>query len=281
MKERVRLEKAKKNTCSAKEVENSKDPSAQQKRRHPGDVTDGQKKKKKTQKQTEGDKEKEKKAKEREEKRKKKDEEEARQKLILEARKAQAASRWATNNQAESEVAIFTPEPVRRQSSIQLTPPAQLTLHVTDGSQNTVSQTSNTLNQTSPPSRCQSSKQLTTPAHSTFPTSDKDQNANIRQCAPQTTAKTPLQPSKSNRTSQPKRGLHFQSAVGDSSDDEICVEGEDIPEQSDISDSPNCCNERRLEIEALRKRLDKVHKRLNIARKFLSIVDFTPVYCGM
>lgn len=112
MKGRVQLEKAKKNTCSAKEVENSKDPSAQQKRRHPGDVTDGQKKKKKTQKQTEGDKEKEKKAKEREEKRKKKDEEEARQKLILEARKAQAASRWATNNQTESEVAIFIPESV-------------------------------------------------------------------------------------------------------------------------------------------------------------------------
>ena len=83
MKERVGLEKAKKNTCSAKEVENSKDPSAQQKRRHPGDVTDGQKKKRKRQKQTEGDKEKEKekKAKEREEKRK--DEEEARQKQKL------------------------------------------------------------------------------------------------------------------------------------------------------------------------------------------------------
>ena len=45
-KERVPLEKGKENTCSAKEVENSKDPSTKQKRRHSGDVTDGQKKKK-------------------------------------------------------------------------------------------------------------------------------------------------------------------------------------------------------------------------------------------
>ena len=116
----MRLEKAQKN--NAKEVENSKDSRTQQKRKNPEGASDGQNKKKKQtegnkeneqkakdntdgqkkkKKQTEGNKEKEQKTKEREEKRKKKEQDQERQKLILEARKAQAAFRLATSSNSQ------------------------------------------------------------------------------------------------------------------------------------------------------------------------------------
>ena len=75
--------------------------------------------------------------------------------------------------------------------------------------------------------------------------------------------------------SEPRRGLHFQSAVGESSDDDddeedISEEGEENLEGNvSIPDGSNCCQDHKLKIEALRKRLAKVHKRLNIACKFL------------
>ena len=243
------------------------------------DDTNGQKKKKK---QTEGNKEKEQKTKEREEKRKKKDEDQERQKLILEARKAQAASRLVTssNSQAEPEVTIFTPEPVLRtnttlsiRSSAQVTPPAQLILH--DSSQQANDEHNpqvHNINQTSRRLSYYSSKQLTTQAPPTLPSTDSHQNASIRHSAPQSTDKTPLRPSKSMTPSEPRRGLHFQSAVGESSndDDDISEEGEENLEGNvSVPDGSNCCQDHKLEIEALRKRLAKVHKRLNIACKFL------------
>lgn len=43
--------------------------------------------------------------------------------------------------------------------------------------------------------------------------------------------------------------------------------GEQILEDADAFSS-DCCKEQRMEIKALRKRLEKVHKRLNIACKF-------------
>ena len=74
---------------------------------------------------------------------------------------------------------------------------------------------------------------------------------------------------KTKGTREPKRGLHFQSAIADNSDDEMEeeVEGEQILEDADAFSS-DCCKEQRMEIKALRKRLEKVHKRLNIACKF-------------
>ena len=306
MRERMRLEKAQKN--NAKEVENSKDSRTQQKRKNPEDVLDGQNKKKnqtegnkenqqkakddtdgqqKKKKQTEGNKEKEQKTKEREEKRKKKEADQERQKLILEARKAQAASRLVTssNSQAEPEVTIFTPEPVLRtnttlsiRSSAQVTPPAQLILHDPDSSQQANDEHNpqvNNINQTNRRLSYYSSKQLTTQAPPTLPSTDSHRNASIRHSAPQSTDKTPLRPSKSMTPSEPRRGLHFQSAVGESSDDDddeedISEEGEENLEGNvSIPDGSNCCQDHKLEIEALRKRLAKVHKRLNIACKFL------------
>lgn len=256
MKERVHLEKAQKN--NAKE-----DSRAQQKRKDPEDSTDGQKEKK----QADNAQEKEKKAKEREEKRKKKEEGQERQKHILEARKAQAAARLATscNNLTETEVTIFTPQPILQPS---ITP-----------SSNSQSCDSN---HTRPPLSRQTSKQLTPPAHPTFhvPSPDSDQNVNSTQNSLHSTGKTPLRPNKSATPSQPRRGLHFQSAIEDYTNDEVSDEGEEGLEGSvRISNSSNCCEDHKLEVEALRKCLDKVHKRLNIACKFF-LLFFSQLLIG-
>lgn len=276
MKERMRLEKEKRK--SAKGGESSKDERPKQKRKLPEDGRDSQKKK--TQKRTEEDKVKEQKAKEREEKKKKKDEDQQRQKYLLEARKAQAASRWAASDtQTEEEVMIFTPEPVRQtnispscQSLIEMTPPAQQSLDFTNSQVTNTERNSQTsrMKKTSPATSCQSSKQPTTPAQLTLPSTSTDRNQTANNSdASQTVDKTPARPSNPKRTTEPRRGLHFQSAAAESSDDEISEGSEDDPEQSDvISDgSSNCCKEKRLEIEALRKRLEKLHKRLNISCK--------------
>lgn len=242
--------------------------------------------KQKRQKQTEEDQVKEQKGKEREEKKKKKDEDQQRQKYLLEARKAQAASRWAASDtQTEEEVMIFTPEPVRQtnissscQSLIETTPPAQQSLDSTNSQVTNTERNSQTsrMKKTSPATSSQSSKQPTTPAQLTLPSTHRNQTANIRD-ASQTIGKTPARPSNTKRTSEARRGLHFQSAAAESSDDEISEGGEDNPEQSGIisDSSSHCCKEKRLEIEALRKRLEKLHKRLNISCKFPCIYMYT------
>ncbi|XP_074639216.1 uncharacterized protein LOC141897519 [Acropora palmata] len=246
MKERVHLEKAKKNNAKG-------DSRAQQKRKDPEDSTDGQKRKKT--KQADSAQEKEKKAKEREEKRKKKEQDQERQKHILEARKAQAAARLTTscNNLTETEVTIFTPQPILQPST------------TTSGN----SQSHNS-NHTRPPTSCQTSQQLTPPAYPTFHvrSPDGDQNVNSRQNSRHSTDKTPLRPNRSATPSQPKRGLHFQNAIEDYTDDEDGEEGEEILEGCvSNSNSSNCCEDHKIEVEALRKRLEKVQKRLNIALK--------------
>ena len=79
------------------------------------------------------------------------------------------------------------------------------------------------------------------------------------------------------KPSEPRRGLHFQSAVAESSDDddEISEEGEENLEGSvSIPDGSNCCQDHKLEVEALRKRLEKVDKRLNIACKFFFTLPY-------
>ncbi|XP_044183281.1 uncharacterized protein LOC122963960 [Acropora millepora] len=66
----------------------------------------------------------------------------------------------------------------------------------------------------------------------------------------------------------PQKNSQSQSscAIAEDSDDEIEEEEEGILEDADVSNS-DCCKEQRMEIKALRKRLEKVHKRLNIALK--------------
>ena len=245
MRERMRQEKAKTN--------GDKETEAQQKRKHPSseEKTGGQKKKKKPQKQTESVKEKEQKAKDREEKQKKKAQDHERQRFLLEARKAQAASRWAANDNVNNHASTtFTPEPIRQADS---TPSCQLSTPLTPA--NSTLSTVRTPNTATP----KSTPQESLPANTTLP------------ARPNILTKTTAG-SKSKGICEPRRGLHFQSAVADSSDDEIDEEVEIISEESenDVSGT-DCCKEQRLETKALRKRLEKVHKRLNIACKFLCL----------
>ena len=126
MKERMRLEKAKK---SGKQPERGAE-----KRKHPDNSGTELQKHEKSKKQND-DKENEQKAKEKEAKKRKKEEEKQRQELLLQTRKSQAAARWASaspltsnNHQVEEEVTIlgelnpspaagFTPVPIRGRNS--------------------------------------------------------------------------------------------------------------------------------------------------------------------
>ena len=73
--------------------------------------------------------------------------------------------------------------------------------------------------------------------------------------------------------------MHFQSAIGDSNGDEADENEEgDAPPVS----SNGCCREQLLEIKALRKRLEKAHRHLNIACECysfrFSVVRRQPAY---
>lgn len=128
MRERLQLEKAKKN--KEKTTKTTQDPKVQQKRKNPKDFADQQKNKKKTKVQSQSGREMQQKEKIKEEKKQKKDEEQTRQKFLLEARKAQATKRWSSTN---SELTIvsplntsFRPEPLHRANrpSTHLTSPS-------------------------------------------------------------------------------------------------------------------------------------------------------------
>lgn len=122
MKERMKLEKAKKN-CQKITSEKAQEPKDQHKRKNQKDGA-GQKKKRKSDGETLNDGHKDQKAKERKEKRKekkkKKVEEQTRQNLLQEARKKQAAERWSSTSPDQS--ASFVPVPIHRgnNSSTQL-----------------------------------------------------------------------------------------------------------------------------------------------------------------
>lgn len=98
--------------------------------------------------------------------------------------------------------------------------------------------------------------QATTPASQTA-----KQPARRRQ---ETTPRTSVQ---TKRASDSRRGIHFQNAVGDSSEDEVSEESDEDCIGGVADEGGNCCREHKLENEALRKRLEKLHKRLNIACK--------------
>ncbi|XP_044170791.1 uncharacterized protein LOC122954976 [Acropora millepora] len=69
----------------------------------------------------------------------------------------------------------------------------------------------------------------------------------------------------SKNSSEPRRGLHFQSSLvmTDSSENE----SDEECDATDLGSNASCCKQQKLENEALRKRLQKLHKRLNIALK--------------
>lgn len=69
----------------------------------------------------------------------------------------------------------------------------------------------------------------------------------------------------------PRRGLHFQSSLVESSsegeDDNENVPDHDLQAGNSQVPCGSCCKEQQLENEALRKRIQKLHRGLNIACK--------------
>ena len=73
-------------------------------------------------------------------------------------------------------------------------------------------------------------------------------------------------PNKEKSNCDPRRGLHFQSSLVESSSEDEDTSDHCLQEKPDLPQS-RCCRVQRFENEALRKRLQKLHKRLNIACK--------------
>ena len=277
MKERMRLEKAKKN---GKQPERG----AEKKRKHPDDSSRELQQHKKSKKQND-DKENEQKAREKEAKKKKKDKEKQRQDLLLvQTRKSQAAAQWAlasclTNNnrQMEEEVTIlgelnptpaagFTPVPIRGRNSTtqaRVSPTSKEqdecfnTALTPTGGQKTCSSL--------PPSKQKKGTPQFNIPHSASSNSPTLSIASTSKKSPQPPDETPRRSSNKQKSDcEPRRGLHFQSSMVDSSsegeeDTEYCTE-----DNSKVAHG-NCCKEQQLENEALRKKIQKLHRGLNIA----------------
>jgi len=295
MRERMRLEKAQKN-------DKQPEADATKKRKHPGENnTEVQQKSKKSQKQkdnketeqktkeTEANKKKidDEKAKEKELK-KKKEEEKRRQELLLQTRKSQAAVRWASStsslpsssHQTEGEVTI-----VAEINSIPAAPPAARFTAVplrgriatTSACDSSISEQEESLHDvslspisesalTQRPSSLLKAKQRRS-------TSESNNSPRLSTASTPPPEETPRRPSKNGKTdSDPRRGLHFQSSPVESSSEDEDEETSDDHAQDNPPEvaHANCCREKRLENEALRKRITKLHKRLNIARKSIT-----------
>lgn len=229
------------------------------------------------------------KEKEKEEKKQKKDEEQRRQKFLLEARKAQATKRWSST---DSELTIvspsntsFRPEPLHRTNrpSTHLTSPSNQALHPSSTSPHADDQTNQqpSADPTTPAQKavetpanintCAQSNRPTTPAHHTDETPSRHtQSMHPTPCTTHQTDETSARKNTSSKkTSEPRRGLHFQSTlvVTDSSENE----SDEECDATDFGSSASCCKQQKLENEALRKRLEKLHKRLNIACKSIQL----------
>lgn len=284
MKERMRLEKAKKNGQQPER-------GAEKKRKHPDENSTELQHDEKSKKRND-DKENEQKAKEKETKKRKKEEEKQRQDLLLQTRKSQAAARWAStspltsNNHQMEEVTIlgelnptpaagFTPVPIRGRNSTTCTqarvsPASKEQDECFDDTAQTPTGGQKTCSSLPPSKQKKGTPQFNSP-HSA------SSNSNSPALSIPSTSKESTQPpeetprrssNKQKIDCDPRRGLHFQSSMVDSSseeeDTECCTE--DNPEVP----HGNCCKEQQLENEALRKRIQKLHRRLNIACKSIS-----------
>ena len=266
MKERIKLEKANKTGDKAAKE-------GQQKRKNQKDAVGPKKRKKpETDDKAETDREKDKKAKEKEDKRKKKEEEQRRKDFLLEAKKAQAAERWSSSS---LDAANFTPEPLRRASNQAPTPHAPVQLHVTTPAEPTctIPDPHATPSQLIDPASCRTPASHTTPRSSCrTPASGTTLSPHTANPPARRQATTPQTGVISSRASELRRGIHFQSPVDDSSDDEHSEESDADTDYStrltdEVGSCGSCCKEQKIENEALRKRLEKVHRRLNIACK--------------
>ena len=73
-------------------------------------------------------------------------------------------------------------------------------------------------------------------------------------------------PNKGKSNCDPRRGLHFHSSVAESSSEDEDASDHCIQDKPEVTGG-NCCREQRLENEALRNRIQKLHRRPNIACK--------------
>lgn len=284
MKERMRLEKAKKNGQQPER-------GAEKKRKHPDENSTELQHHEKSKKRND-DKENEQKAKEKETKKRKKEEEKQRQDLLLQTRKSQAAARWAStspltsNNHQMEEVTIlgelnptpaagFTPVPIRGRNSTTCTqarvsPASKEQDECFDDTAQTPTGGQKTCSSLPPSKQKKGTPQFNSP-HSASSNSPALSIPSTSKESTQPPEETPRRSSNKQKIDcDPRRGLHFQSSMVDSSseeeDTECCTE--DNPEVP----HGNCCKEQQLENEALRKRIQKLHRRLNIAlRVFLAI----------
>lgn len=83
------------------------------------------------------------------------------------------------------------------------------------------------------------------------------------------------QHNKENKNCDPRRGLHFQSSQVESSSEDEDDSNHCVPDDPEVAHG-NCCREQQLENKALRNRIQKLHRRLNIACKSNS---FTCTVC--
>lgn len=294
MKARVRLEKDKKSDKRPNSDTTVPQPSQKKKRKHPGNST--------------GDQDKEKQLKEKDDKKKKKEEEKQRRALLVETRKAQAEARWASNTQSscnspegqEVMVAadVHVPAAPRSAESTSLLP-SDDTDHSNHSdrsnqansrpntalvpslqSSNTAHRTPHKHHLTLSAARSQSIQRARVSSHSNL------SPVSSNMCTPQTntslqsnrqtpvltqTPENSLTPSSRNSNSnEPRRGLHFDSArqVAEVSSDEEDASPDD-PVEDDHGHENQCCREQWLENKALRNRLQKLHRRLNIACKLI------------
>ena len=279
MKERMQLEKAKKNGKKSK-------TSVEKKNQNPGEhTTEGQRKEKKTQKKKD-DKENEQKAKEREEKKKKKEEYKQRQEFLLETRKSQAAARWASTNSEVHPIpaAGFTPLPLHSRNSTSeagvFSPREQDETCNNVASPPTSQQILQRTDPSLPPAKRKKSTSLLNSPHSTSVSHSPTYSSKSKE-SPQSLQHGNTHPNQDETPSRlcnkeksncdPRRGLHFQgSLVESSSEDEDTSDHcrQDNPEVA----RGNCCREQRLENEALRKRIQKLQRRLDIACKSFMII---------
>ena len=292
MKERVRLEKVKKSDKRPNGDTTAPQPSQKKKRKHPGNSA--------------GDQDKEKQLKEKDDKKKKKEEEKKRQALLVETRKAQAQARWASNTQSSCNIPegqevvvvadVHVPAAPRSPESTSLLPSDDTnhSIHSDRSSPansrpNTalapILQSSNTAHRTPhkhritlSAARSQSIQRARVSSHSNL------SPVSSNMCTPQTNTtlqsnrQTPVltqtpensftPSSRNSNNNELRRGLHFGSArqVAEMSSDEEDASPND-PVEDDHEHENQCCREQWLENKALRNRLQKLHRRLNIACK--------------
>lgn len=206
-------------------------------------------------------------------------EDKQRQALLLETRKSQAATRWAStfspnpSHDKEAEVtvvgevhtssaAVFTPLPIRSRNLASQENVQTLDNASTPTCHHNFWQTSSSL-----PS---AKRQKTTPvSNSVSSSSESPQSHGHNSSNLEESPREQLSNRDGNR--DPRRGLHFQSSLVESSsegeDDNENVPDHDLQAGNSQVPCGSCCKEQQLENEALRKRIQKLHRRLNIACK--------------